>query len=81
MAQDSHELRASRDMGGRSTNGINPERDLPMRYLGGLVLGYNLKAGYATGFNVGTDSFWIVTPAENTGPLFTNSISTRIYPP
>jgi hypothetical protein len=46
-------LRAPRDMGGLSTNAINPDSDLPMRYLGGLALEYDVVARYTTGFNVG----------------------------
>ncbi len=46
-------LRAPRDLGGLSTNAINPDSDLPMRYLGGLALEYDVTARYTTGFQVG----------------------------
>lgn len=46
-------LRAPRDMGGLSTNAINPDSDLPMRHLGGLALEYDVNARFTTGFNVG----------------------------
>ena len=40
-------------MGGLSANAINPDSDLPMRYLGGLALEYDVNARFTTGFNVG----------------------------
>ncbi|MFM8495185.1 MAG: FAD-dependent oxidoreductase, partial [Planctomycetia bacterium] len=43
-------VRAPRDIGGLSTNGINPDSDLPMRYLGGLALEYDVVARVTTGF-------------------------------
>ncbi len=46
-------LRAARDLGGLSTNAVNPDSDLPIRYLGGLALEYDVVARFTTGFNVG----------------------------
>jgi len=46
-------LRAARDLGGLSTNAINPDSDLPIRYIGGLALEYDVVARYTTGFHVG----------------------------
>lgn len=46
-------LRAPRDLGGLSTNAINPDSDLAIRYIGGLALEYDVVARYTTGFNVG----------------------------
>ncbi|HUT89477.1 MAG TPA: FAD-dependent oxidoreductase [Thermoguttaceae bacterium] len=46
-------LRAPRDMGGLSANAVNPDSDLPMRYLGGLALEYDVVARYTTGFHIG----------------------------
>ncbi|MFO0870274.1 MAG: FAD-dependent oxidoreductase [Pirellulales bacterium] len=46
-------VRAPRDLGGLSTNAVNPDSDLPMRYLGGLALEYDVTARYTTGFHVG----------------------------
>lgn len=43
-------VRAPRDIGGLSTNCINPDSDLPMRYLGGLALEYDVVARFTTGF-------------------------------
>jgi len=43
-------LRAPRDIGGLSTNGVNPDSDLPMRQLGGLALDYDVVARFTTGF-------------------------------
>jgi len=43
-------VRAPRDIGGLSTNAINPDSDLPMRYLGGLALDYDVVARFTTGF-------------------------------
>ena len=43
-------VRAPRDIGGLSTNAINPDSDLPMRYLGGLALEYDVVARFTTGF-------------------------------
>ena len=45
-------LRAPRDLGGLSTNGINPDSDLAIRYIGGLALEYDTVARYTTGFHV-----------------------------
>ena len=46
-------LRAPRDLGGLTTNAVNPDSDLPIRYIGGLALELDLVARYTTGFNVG----------------------------
>lgn len=46
-------LRAPRDLGGLSTNAINPDSDLPIRYLGGLALEYDVVARFTTGYKVG----------------------------
>ncbi|MFH1921482.1 MAG: FAD-dependent oxidoreductase, partial [Planctomycetota bacterium] len=46
-------LRAARDMGGLSTNAINPDSDLPIRYIGGLALEYDVVARYSGGRYVG----------------------------
>jgi hypothetical protein len=46
-------VRAPRDIGGLSTNAVNPDSDLPMRQLGGLPLEYDVEARHTTGFNVG----------------------------
>jgi hypothetical protein len=46
-------VRAPRDIGGLSTNAVNPDSDLPMRHLGGLPLEYDIEARHTTGFNVG----------------------------
>ena len=46
-------MRAPRDLGGLSTNAINPDSDLAIRYIGGLALEYDVVARYTTGFNVG----------------------------
>lgn len=46
-------MRAPRDLGGLSTNAINPDSDLPIRVLGGLALEYDVVARHTTGFNVG----------------------------
>lgn len=43
-------VRAPRDIGGLSTNCINPDSDLPMRYLGGLALEYDVVARFTAGF-------------------------------
>jgi len=43
-------VRAPRDIGGLSTNAINPDSDLPMRHLGGLALDYDVVARFTTGF-------------------------------
>jgi hypothetical protein len=43
-------VRAPRDIGGLSTNAINPDSDLPMRNLGGLALDYDVVARFTTGF-------------------------------
>jgi len=46
-------MRAPRDLGGLSTNAINPDSDLAIRYIGGLALEFDVVARYITGFNVG----------------------------
>lgn len=46
-------LRAPRDLGGLSTNAINPDSDLAIRYIGGLALELDVVARYTTGFHVG----------------------------
>jgi hypothetical protein len=46
-------LRAPRDLGGLSASAVNPDSDLPMRYLGGLALEYDVTARHTTGFHVG----------------------------
>ncbi len=46
-------LRTARDMGGLSTNAINPDSDLPIRHIGGLAMEYDVVARFTSGFNVG----------------------------
>ncbi|MFV1968765.1 MAG: hypothetical protein ACC628_25390 [Pirellulaceae bacterium] len=37
----------------RKSRDINPDSDLPIRYLGGLALEYDVVARYTTGYHVG----------------------------
>lgn len=46
-------LRSPRGLGGLTTNGVNPDSDVPIRSIGGLALELDVVARYTTGYNVG----------------------------
>ncbi len=46
-------MRSPRELGGLTTNGVNPDSDLPIRVIGGLALELDVVARYTTGHNVG----------------------------
>lgn len=46
-------LRSPRELGGLTTNGVNPDSDVPIRSIGGLALELDVVARHTTGYNVG----------------------------
>ena len=46
-------MRSPRELGGLTTNGVNPDSDLPIRSIGGLAMELDVVARYTTGYNVG----------------------------
>ena len=46
-------MRSPRELGGLTTNGVNPDSDVPIRSIGGLAMELDVVARYTTGYNVG----------------------------
>ena len=49
-------MRSPRELGGLTTNGINPDTDIDVRYIGGLAFELDVVARRSTGYNAGKRS-------------------------